>query len=91
MPMRRRDVFSGVCLVLVIIGLTAHAFAGHHGLGKRERGSAVRLGPDQARDMHFGTFLTPVEEGRWLACGAPTEGVNAGRVYVLDLRKGGLR
>ena len=42
----------------------------------------------KSRDMHFGTFLAPVDGGRWLAVGAPTEHANAGRVYVLDLRRG---
>ena len=38
-----------------------------------------------ARDMHLGTFLALIEDGRWIAAGAPTENDNTGVVHFFDL------
>jgi hypothetical protein len=42
-----------------------------------------------ARDMHLGTFLAVVTEGKWLAAGAPTESANKGSVRLYDLASAG--
>jgi hypothetical protein len=39
----------------------------------------------KARDMHLGTFLAFIEDGRWIAAGAPTEKDNTGVVHFFDL------
>ena len=38
-----------------------------------------------ARDMHLGTFLALIKDGRWIAAGAPTENDNTGVVRFFDL------
>jgi hypothetical protein len=38
-----------------------------------------------ARDMHLGTFLALIEDGKWIAAGAPTENDNTGGVHFFDL------
>ena len=38
-----------------------------------------------SRDMHLGTFLALIKDGRWIAAGAPTENDNTGVVRFFDL------
>jgi hypothetical protein len=53
--------------------------------------ASVRALAGQAKDMHLGTFLAPVEGrwGTWLAAGAPTENANTGSTRLFGLSSSG--
>jgi hypothetical protein len=53
--------------------------------------ASVRALAGQAKDMHLGTFLAPVEGrwGTWLAAGAPTENAYTGSTRLFGLSSSG--